>query len=182
MNLHFLLCSIATCVGALLISLAASSLHAYTVVLKNGDRLTGTAVKLEDGKLTFKTVYADTIAVAWDQVASLTLSQALVLPTPKGTLSITSVERSEAGLVISTPSGPATMDHAAITALRSPADQKAHEASLIPSWGHAWAGAVNVSLALARGNSDTARADSSADCRFSIEALWMTENKPPYLR
>jgi hypothetical protein len=130
-------------------------LRADTVVLKNGDRLTGTAVKLDGGKLTFKTAYADAITISWDQVTSLTTSQPLVLPTPKGNLTITGVERSDAGLVVTTPSGPSTLDPAVVTVLRSPADQKAFEASLHPSWAHGWAGAANVSLALARGNSDT---------------------------
>jgi hypothetical protein len=49
--------------------IANPALRADTVVLKNGDRLTGTAVKLEGGKLTFKTAYADSIAIAWDQVS-----------------------------------------------------------------------------------------------------------------
>ncbi len=156
MNLRFRLCSIAIYLAVLLLYLAAPALHADTVVMKNGDRLTGTAIKLEAGKLTFKAAYADPIALAWDEVASLTLSQALVLPTSKGTLSVTSVERSASGLIVATPSGPATLDPAAVTVLRSPADQKAYEASLNPNWGHAWTGAANVSLALARGNSDIA--------------------------
>jgi len=139
----------------LILLAAAPSLHADTVVLKNGDRLTGTAVKLDGGKLTFKTPYADAIAIAWDQVTSLTTSTALVLPTPKGNLSVTGIERSTAGLVVTTPSGPSTLDPATVTVLRSPADQQAYEASLHPNWGHAWAGAANVSLALTRGNSDT---------------------------
>jgi putative salt-induced outer membrane protein YdiY len=126
------------------------------VVLKNGDRLTGTAVKLADGKLTFKTPYTDAIAIAWDQVASLTTSQPLVLPTAKGNLSVSSIERTEAGMVVSTATGVVTLEPTTVAILRSPADQKAYEASLHPSWAHAWAGAVNVSLALARGNSDTA--------------------------
>jgi hypothetical protein len=73
MNLRFRLCPIAIYLTAL----AAPALHADTVVMKNGDRLTGTTIKLEAGKLTFKAAYADPIALAWDQVASLTLSQAL---------------------------------------------------------------------------------------------------------
>ena len=131
-------------------------LRADTVVLKNGDRLTGTAVKLDGGKLTFKTSYADAIAISWDQVTSLTTSAALVLPTPKGNLNVTAIERSDAGLIVTTASGPATLDPAAVNVLRSPADQKAYDASLKPTWGHAWAGAANVSLALAHGNSSTA--------------------------
>jgi putative salt-induced outer membrane protein YdiY len=132
------------------------SIRADTVVLKNGDRLTGTAVKLDGGKLTFKTAYTDAIAIAWDQVTSLTTAQPLVLPTPKGKLNVTAIERSDAGLVVTTPTGPSTLDPKDVTVLRSPADQQAYEASLNPSWSHAWAGAANVSLALARGNSDTA--------------------------
>jgi putative salt-induced outer membrane protein YdiY len=140
---------------ALLILTTASSLRADTVVLKNGDRLTGTAVKLVGGKLTFKTAYADAFAIAWDQVTSLTTSQPMVLPTSKGNLNVTEIERSDAGLVVATSSGPSTLDPKDVTILRSSADQRAYEASLHPNWGHAWAGAANVSLALARGNSDT---------------------------
>jgi putative salt-induced outer membrane protein YdiY len=142
--------------SALLAFLCAPTLRADTVVLKNGDHLTGTALKLEAGKLTFKTAYADAIAIAWDQVTSLTTAQPLILPTPKGNLTITSIERSATALNVATSSGPVTMDASAITLLRTPADQKTYEASLNPGWGHAWQGAVNVSLALARGNSQTA--------------------------
>ena len=138
-----------------LLAFAATSLHADTVVLKNGDKLTGTAVSLNGGKLTFKTPYADAIAITWDQVTSLTTSQPFVLPTPKGNLTVTAIERSDAGLVVTTSSGPATLDPAQVTVLRTPADQQAYEATLHPNWAHAWAGAANVSFALARGNSDT---------------------------
>jgi putative salt-induced outer membrane protein YdiY len=130
-------------------------LRADTVVLKNGDHLTGTAVKLDGGKLTFKTPYADAIVIAWDQVTNLTTAQPLILPTPKGKLNVTVVERSDAGLELTTSTGPVTLPASEVTVLRSAADQQAYEASLNPGWGHAWTGAANVSLALARGNSET---------------------------
>jgi putative salt-induced outer membrane protein YdiY len=148
--------SILLCFATLLAAIVPSALRADTVVMKNGDRLTGTAVKLEDGKLTFKTAYADAIALAWDQVTTLSLTQPMVFQTPKETLSVTEVERSEAGLVVTTPSGFTNFDPALAVVMRSPADQKAHEASLHPNWAHAWAGSASLSLALARGNSDTA--------------------------
>ena len=140
----------------LFILTACPLLHADTVELKNGDHLTGTAVKLDGGKLTFKTAYADAIVIAWDQVTSLKTDKALVLPTPKGNLEVTAIERSDAGVVVTTASGPSTLEPATVTVLRSAADEKTYEASLHPSWGHAWAGAANVSLALAHGNSNTA--------------------------
>jgi putative salt-induced outer membrane protein YdiY len=139
---------------ALAAMLTTPVIQADTVVLKNGDQLTGTAVKLEGGKLTFKTAYADAVTIAWDQVKSLTTSQPFILPTPEGNLSVTSVERTPTGFVLTTASGPAAMDSAAVTVLRSPADQKTYEDSLHPGWGHAWAGAANLSLALSKGNSD----------------------------
>jgi len=130
-------------------------LRADTIVLKNGDKLTGTAVKLEGGKLTFKTAYADAIAIAWDQVANLKVDKPLVLPRDKGNLTVTEVDRTDAGLVVTTASGNATLDAASVAVLRTPADQEAYEASLHPGWGHAWTMAANASLALAKGNSDT---------------------------
>jgi len=141
--------------AATLVLAASPILHADTVVLKNGDKLTGTAVKLDGGKLTFKTDYADAIVISWDQVTSLSIAQPMVLPTPKGDLTVTAIERSDAGLVVTTPSGPSTLTAADVTVLRNKADQATYEASLHPSWTHAWAGAANVSLALARGNSNT---------------------------
>ena len=40
--------------------------------LKNGDRLTGVVVVMEENKLVFKTAYAGEITVAWHEVSSLT--------------------------------------------------------------------------------------------------------------
>lgn len=144
-----------TLAGALAVAFLSPVLSADTIELTNGDKLTGTAIKLEGGKLTFKTSYADAFAIAWDQVASLKTSQPFILPTPKGNLSVTSIERTNSGLIVTTQSGPSTMALAAVTVLRTPADQKAYEDSLHPNWGHAWAATGNVSFALTRGNSDT---------------------------
>jgi putative salt-induced outer membrane protein YdiY len=148
--------SVAVLAFAFLALTAAPALHADTVVLKNGDRLTGTAVKLDGGKLTFKTAYADAIAIAWDQVSSLMTTAPLVLPTAKGNLSVTGIERSDTGLVVTTASGTSTLAATDVAVLRSAADEKAYEDSLHPGWGHAWAGAANVSFALAHGNANTA--------------------------
>jgi putative salt-induced outer membrane protein YdiY len=112
-------------------------------------------VKLEGGKLTFKTAYADAIAIAWEQISNLKVDKPLVLPRDKGNLSITAIDRTDAGLAVTTATGSSTMDAASVAVLRTPADQEAYEASLRPSWGHAWTMAANASLALAKGNSDT---------------------------
>jgi len=168
----------------------STALRADTVVLKNGDRLTGTAVKLEGGKLTFKTAYADAIAIAWDQVANLKVDNPLVLAhdnaDDKANLSVTSIERTDAGLVVTTAAGTSTLDAASVTVLRTPADQAAYEASLRPGWGHAWTIAANASLALAKGNSDTetfgagftaVRATRTDKLSLNFNSLYGRDNK-----
>lgn len=63
--------------GAVLIALAvvfgvfAGRASADQVRMKNGDRLTGTVVRMEEGKLVFKTSYAGEITVKWSEVAGL---------------------------------------------------------------------------------------------------------------
>jgi putative salt-induced outer membrane protein YdiY len=140
----------------LLILFFATALRADVVVMTNGDRFTGTVVKLEDGKLTLKPDYSDPVALAWDKVASITTTQAIVLSLATRNLMVTSIERTSDGMVVTAASGKETLPVADVKVLRSPADQQTYEASLHPNWTRPWAGAVNVSFALARGNSQLA--------------------------
>jgi putative salt-induced outer membrane protein YdiY len=134
---------------------------ADTVVLKNGDHLTGTVNQLAGGKLTVTTSYAGAVTINFDEVTSVKLDKPLILPieTHKGKhvdikrLEVTGVDRTESGLVVTTPSGPEPAPK--FDTLRTADAQKAYEASLRPNFLHGWTGAANVSLALARGNSDT---------------------------
>jgi putative salt-induced outer membrane protein YdiY len=52
--------------------------------LKNGDRLTGTVVSLDAGKLTFKTPHGD-LAIAWPEVTALTVDEPVLVTTADGT-------------------------------------------------------------------------------------------------
>lgn len=135
---------------------AAQTLLADVVVMTNGDRFTGTVVKLEDGKLTLKPDYSDAVALAWDKVASITTTQAIVLAMANRNLMVTSIERTPDGMVVTAASGKETLAIADVKVLRSPGDQQAYEASLHPNWTRPWAGTVNVNFALARGNSQLA--------------------------
>src|SRR5918992_719793 len=64
---------------------AAVALHvvrcaADELQLKNGDRLTGTVVSLDAGKLTFKTPHGD-LAIAWPEVTALTVDEPVLVTT-----------------------------------------------------------------------------------------------------
>ena len=66
-------------VGALA---TASAARADTVVLKNGDHLTG-AVEVSDGKdVTLKTAYAGEIKIQWSSVQELKTDKPIYIVTP----------------------------------------------------------------------------------------------------
>jgi putative salt-induced outer membrane protein YdiY len=54
-----------------LCALAASPARADVVLLRNGDRLTGTAVHMKANQLAFATSYAGTLLIKWSDIASL---------------------------------------------------------------------------------------------------------------
>jgi putative salt-induced outer membrane protein YdiY len=55
------------------------------IVLKNGDRISGRTTRLQDGKLTIETDYAETVVVDWDQVIMLKTDTPLHVTFPDGT-------------------------------------------------------------------------------------------------
>lgn len=153
----------ASLLAALTISVLSTAALADTVVLKNGDHLTGAVTQLDGGKLTVHTDYAGDIVIAFDKVSSVKVDKPIVLSqeTKKGKkvdihkTEITSIERDDKGFTVTTPSGTLPVAAADLTTARTPAAQLAYENSLHPGWLHAWTGVANVSFAVARGNSDT---------------------------
>jgi len=140
----------------LLTLLLPAFLSADEVVLKNGNHLTGTIVKLDDKKLVLNTDFADTINIKWDAVASFNASTPVVVQTTTQKLIVASLERKDDKLDLSTTSGqPVEIESTNVTSLRSENEQATYEKSLRPGLMQAWAGGVNFGLALATGNSDT---------------------------
>ncbi len=143
---------------SLVVASATPCLRADTVTLKDGTRFTGTATQLAGGKLTFTTSFAGAIPIDWASVTALTLDKPLllILPAPATQpLAVTAIQREGASFTVTTPSGTQTLPAASVTLLRTAAAQQAYEASLHPSWTHAWSGSANVNFAFARGNSNT---------------------------
>jgi putative salt-induced outer membrane protein len=140
-------------VGALAI---ASTALADTVVLKNGDHLTGT-VEVSDGKdVTLKTDYAGEIKIQWSSVQELKTDKPIYVVTPdKKTVSGT-VSTDGSNLVIHTANnGTVQVALAQVTVVRSSDVETAYEKSLHPSLLEAWKGGASLGFAIARGNSET---------------------------
>jgi len=140
-----------------------SVLYAEEVTLKNGDRLTGTILKVSDKKLTIKTEHAGTVTIDWDAVAEFSSERPMVVTRTDKQIVSGAVSTEHLEVQVSTASGTQTIPMAEVAGIRSTADQAAYEKSLHPGILEGWAGGGNVGLALARGNSDTTNLASSFD-------------------
>ena len=154
--------------GALL--LLSTAARADTVVLTNGDHITGSVTQLAGGKLVVHTDYAGDVTIAFDKVSSVKVDKPIILsltvPPPPGTKksskrvdirkeNITAIDRAGTSFTVTTATGTESIAAAELTTVRTVADQQAYETSLRPGWLHDWTAVANVSFALARGNSDT---------------------------
>src|SRR5262245_20127818 len=55
----------------LVFSLCGMGLLAHQIVMKNGDRVTGSIVKKDDKTLTIKSTHFGTVTLPWDEVSSV---------------------------------------------------------------------------------------------------------------
>ena len=125
------------------------------VVLKNGDRLTGSITKSDGKVLVIKTDYAGDVTVKFDAIQSITSTGDLTVSLAGKTV-VGPVTTSGDNVVVATrTAGPVEAPKASVTLLRSPAEQAAYEKSLHPGFREGWNGGLNLGFALTRGNSET---------------------------
>src|SRR5438309_567590 len=62
-----------------LVVLASGTIMADEIRLKNGDHLTGSIVKLDDGKLSVSTDFADVMVIKWSAVSEISSDQTLFI-------------------------------------------------------------------------------------------------------
>lgn len=138
-----------------LLFLLALPAFADQVVLKNGDKLTGT-IATSDGKvLVIKTDYAGDVTVKFDAIQSVTSTGDLNV-TLNGKTVVGPVSTTGTDLVITTKSGtPVQAPITTVTVVRSPAEEAAYEKKLHPGLMDGWNGNANLGFALTAGNSET---------------------------
>jgi hypothetical protein len=140
--------------GLLFLSLAIPAL-ADQVVLKNGDRLTGSITKSDGKSLVIKTDYAGDVTVKFDAIQSISSTGDLHV-TLGGKTVVGPVTTNGDDVVVATKAaGPVEAPKASVTMLRSPAEQAAYEKSLHPGLMEGWAGGLNLGFAVTAGNSET---------------------------
>ncbi len=125
------------------------------IVLKNGDRLTGSITKSDGKQLVLKTDYAGDVTVKFDAIQSIASAGDLNV-TLGGKTVVGPVTTNGDDVVVATKTaGPVEAPKASVTMLRSPAEQAAYEKSLNPGLLEGWNGGVNLGYAVTAGNSET---------------------------
>ncbi|MBZ5663206.1 MAG: DUF481 domain-containing protein [Acidobacteriia bacterium] len=141
-------------VAGLLLLIAIPAL-ADQVVLKNGDRLTGSITKSDGKALVIKTDYAGDVTVKFDAIQTITSAGDLNVSLGGKTV-VGPVTTSGDNVVVATKAaGPVEAPKSSVTMLRSPAEQAAYEKSLHPGLMEGWNGGLNLGFAVTRGNSAT---------------------------
>jgi putative salt-induced outer membrane protein YdiY len=150
----------------ILVFLFPALLFADQIVLKNGDRLTGTIETSDDKTLVIKSEFAGEVTVQWSAVQEITSTQRLSVTLNDGKTVVGTVTTSDGNLaVVTANAGTVTEPKAAVAKLFGEAEQAAYEKSLHPGLLDAWKGAANVGFGLTRGNSQT----KSLDIAFTAD-------------
>ena len=138
-----------------LILLLAIPALADQVILKNGDKLTGTVAKSDGKTLVLKTDYAGDLTIKFDAIQSLTTTGDLNV-TAGAKTAVGPVTTSGDQIVVATKAGGSVeAPISSVNILRSPAEEAAYQKSLHPGWADGWAGGANLGFALTAGNSET---------------------------
>lgn len=131
------------------------------VELKNGDRITGKVIRLDDGStLLVKSEALGTLRIKWDAVAKVVAVDPVHVIADGARVAVQELAR-EKGADVITTSGNATFSVApgSILALRSTEEQVAFQQRQYreqhPEFADRWNGTLDAGLSAARGNADT---------------------------
>ena len=142
--------------GLILVFLCPAALFADQIVLKNGDRLTGTIEQSDDKTLLIKTEFTGEVTVQWTAIQEITSTQVLHMTLSDGKTVAGTVTTSDGNLAIVTANaGTVTQPLGSVSKVFGEAQQAAYEKSLHPGLLEGWKGGANVGFALTRGNSET---------------------------
>lgn len=139
----------------LLACLSLSSVFADQVILKNGDRITGSIVKKDGKNLTVKTAQFGVVTTAWDQVESISTDKPVNVVLEDGRTVQGTLGTAGGKVEVATPTAKLIVAPADITTIRDADEQKAYDRLQKPGWGELWTGTASVGLAGTSGNAET---------------------------
>ncbi len=176
--MHKLMFSLVSIFGLL-----GSQLFADQIVLKNGDKLTGTIVDSDAKTLTLKSdfvgqvqdsKFVGEVKIQWDAIQSIDSTQPLYVTSKDGQVLTGNVTTKDAKFEVQTASsGQVAVAKDVVTAVRSKDQQSAYEAQIYklehPKLTDFWGGVIDTGLAIARGNTETLTYNLSAKAARTTE-------------
>jgi putative salt-induced outer membrane protein YdiY len=141
--------------SCLLVGVLFPAAWADQVVLKNGDRVTGSIIKKDGNNLTVETEQLGVIVTPWDQIESFIVEKPLHIVLQDGRALQGSLTVSGDKAEITTPQTKVNVAPADIAVLRNDEEQKEYERMLHPGWGELWSGTGTIGFAGTAGNART---------------------------
>lgn len=135
--------------------LSLCATRADQVVLKNGDRVTGSIVKMDGKTITIKTDQLGAVTTPWAQVESVTADKPVTIVLEDGRTVQGTLITTDGRVEVAMPSGKLSLTPSQITTIRNAEEQRAYERLQEPGWGELWAGTASVGLAGTSGNART---------------------------
>jgi putative salt-induced outer membrane protein YdiY len=132
-----------------------SSAWADQIVLKNGDRVTGSIVKKDGKSLTIKTDQFGAVTAAWDQVESIRTEKPVNLVLQDGRTLQGTLVTADGKVEVAGQNTKLSVTPAEITTIRDADEQKAYERLQRPGWRELWSGTGSVGFAGTSGNART---------------------------
>lgn len=133
-----------------------SPLFADQIVLKNGDRLTGTIEKSDNKALVMKTEFAGEVTVQWPAIQEIKSEQPLHVGLKEGKTLVGAVTTNDGKIEVSTKNaGNVEVSKDTVIVMRSDAEQLAWEKLQHPGFLEGWEGGLNLGYGLTAGNSET---------------------------
>jgi len=126
------------------------------IVLKNGDKITGTVIKSDAKNVVIKPEYAGEVTIDWSAVQDMSSTKNFHVGLKSGENVVGSLTVKEGKLEVTTKDlGTVETPRENIVLIRDDADQLAYEKSLHPRWSEGWTGGLNLGFAVTGGNSET---------------------------
>ncbi|MBS1855664.1 MAG: DUF481 domain-containing protein [Acidobacteria bacterium] len=147
--------TVCTLVCALCAGLFPGAACADQVVMKNGDRVTGSIIKKDGKTLTIKTDQFGVVTTSWDQVESVKTDKPVNVVLPDGKTVQGTIVTSGGKVEVAGTGGTVSVAPADIGAIRNADEQKAYERMLHPGFGELWTGNGTVGFAGTAGNAKT---------------------------
>lgn len=137
------------------ICLLPLALSADQIVLKDGDRVTGSIVKKDGQTVTVASKNFGLITLKWDDVAAISTDQPLNVVLPGDRTVKAGIQTVDDRIQVTTPEGRQAVPAADILALRNDSEQKAYQRFLHPGVFDLWSISGSLNFAGAKGNAET---------------------------